>query len=312
MRRTITPMAPVAMVATAAAAVAFVSGVPALSAIGAGALVLVVGAITTAARYVRWSVLVLRARAEVGDRTTLALGVLIFVVAMFAGRSPLEAAAASLAVLTVKVAAGVALPRQHVARPRLPAGSASALWLARAEIAVQATRELRPGPGLLGERFAETREAAHEALFLVRRLGAHEATVSGLLGRIDGQRLSDDLRRLESEHSPAATPEIKAEIGRAIAALNDQKAARARLVSTDETLVARMRTAALGLEGLVARLAEIVALAQGGADATAQLRINELADELDALRAGLTEADSLGRATVHDLHPLETAMEVGR
>lgn len=302
----------VAAVAVGAGAVALLAGVPAVTAAVAAASVMAVWLLTFAAGYVRWSVLLLRTRAELADRTSLPLAALSFVVVLFAGRSPLEAAAAALAVLTVKVGVAVALPREHVARPRLPAGSASGFWLRRAEIAVAATRELRPGPGPLAERFAATREAANEALFLVRRLGTHEATVSGLIARIDGERLAEDVRRLEGERTLAISPEIKAEIGRALVALNDQRTARARLVSTDETLVARMRTAALGLEGLVARLAEIVALAQGGADATAQLRINELADELDALRAGLSEADSLGRAAVHDMHPIDTAMEVGR
>lgn len=307
----VTTIGPVLLVALAAVAIVIAAGAPAASAVASGAGILAVWLLTSAARYVRWSVLVFHARAELGDRAAVPLAVLSFVAILFAGRSPLEAAAAALAILTLKVAAGVALPR-HVPRPRLPAGSASALWLTRAEIAVEATRQLRPGPGPLAEKFAATREAAHEALLLVRRLGAHEATVSGLLRRIDAERLAEDVWRLETERTAATSQEIKTEIGRALVSLNDQRTARARLVSTDETLVARMRTAALGLEGLVARLAEIVALAQGGADATAQLRISELSDELDALRAGLSEADSLGRATVHDLHPIDTAMEVGR
>ena len=71
-----------------------------------------------------------------------------------------------------------------------------------------------------------------------------------------------------------------------------------------------MRTAALGLEGLVARLSEIAVLAHGGAEATANARVAELADELDALRAGLTEAESLGKAAVHELRTGDELTEV--
>jgi hypothetical protein len=51
----------------------------------------------------------------------------------------------------------------------------------------------------------------------------------------------------------------------------------------------------LGLEGLVARTAEVVAMsAAGGMDPT-QDRLAALADDLDGLRAGLAEAEEVSR-----------------
>jgi hypothetical protein len=57
-----------------------------------------------------------------------------------------------------------------------------------------------------------------------------------------------------------------------------------------------MESAVLGLEGLAARLAELLALhlsteVPGGATA----RIGELTDDLDGLRAGLAESEELSR-----------------
>jgi hypothetical protein len=298
------------VIAGATALAALTAGFPVTTAVAAGAAVLAAWTVSVAASYVRWSVLLYRVRAQLRDRTGYLLATVVFGAILAAGRSPLEAAAAAIATLAVKVTVAAALPAPHVPRPRLAAGSDAALWLTRAEVAVEATRQFRPGRGALSERFAATREGAHETLVLVRRLAAHEAVVARMLGGIGRVGLAEEIWRLETERAQTDSPAIKEEIGRALAALGDQRAARARLKATDDTLVARMRTAAIGLEGLVARLAEIIALAEGGADATAYVRVTELADELDALRAGLSEADSLGRATVHELRPLNSEMEV--
>jgi len=71
-----------------------------------------------------------------------------------------------------------------------------------------------------------------------------------------------------------------------------------RLDSTRRELHGRMEESVLGLEGLVARLAEIVALSEASADVAS---VDDLALELDSLRSALVETEELGRRSVHAL-----------
>jgi len=306
-----TTLTSITLVAVATMILASALGVSALAALFFGTAVI---AASTAARLlprVPWSLVAWRIRGELRDPTGPALAAIIGAAVLVSGSGPALAAAAALAILTLKTGTALLL-RPSTPRPRLPAGSAAEQWLSRAERAVFAMRRIQAArESRLAERFAETRAGAEEALVLVRRLAAHESAVSQLLSEFDGPRLANELAHLEAEYRAAATTEMRAEVGRALAALRDQTAARARLSSTDKTLLARMRTAAFGLEGLVARLAEIAVLAQGSGDPTAYARVAELGDELDALRAGLTEADSIGRAVVDELTPLNL-LEVER
>jgi len=64
-------------------------------------------------------------------------------------------------------------------------------------------------------------------------------------------------------------------------------------------LLARMESGALGLERLVAQLAEILALSETATspvEGAAQLEA--LADELEGLRSGLAETEQLSRRTL--------------
>ena len=311
MARQATSWIPIALVATATAVLAGALGVGTVLAILLGALVLAFSAASALAPHVRWSLFAWRTRNELRDPTGPLLGALVGAAALAAGTGLVWALVAALAVVALKTGSAVLLPARTDPRPRLAAGSAAETWLSRAERAVFAMRRIQPArESGLAERFAETRSGAEETLVLIRRLAVHETAVSQLLAGIDDRRVRDEHSRLEAERATASSEEMREEIGRALAALHDQQAARARLASTDQTLIARMRTAAIGLEGLVARLSEIAVLAHGGAEATAHARVAELADELDALRAGLTEADALARTAVHALRPIDQKTEV--
>jgi hypothetical protein len=311
MDRPTTSWAPIALVAIATAVLANVLGVGTLAAILLGSAVLTVSAVSALAPQVRWGLVAWRIRTELRDPTGPLLGAIVGAAVLAAGIGLPWALAAALAVMSLKIASVLLLPARSDPRPKLAAGSAAETWLSRAERAVFAMRRIQPArESGLAERFAETRAGAEETLVLIRRLAVHETAVSGLLTGIDEPRVRDEHTRLEAEQATASSVEMREEIGRALVGLRDQQAARGRLSSTDQTLIARMRTAAIGLEGLVARLSEIAVLAHGGAEATAHARVAELADELDALRAGLTEADSLGKAATYDLRPSDQQTEV--
>jgi hypothetical protein len=300
---------PVAAVAVATSVVVALLGAPLVAALAIGAGIVLASSVAALTAYVRWTVFALRARAEARDPAGPLLGLLVGMAVLLATGSVPAALAAAVAVVTLKILTAAVLRPAGPPRPRLAPGSAPAVWLERAERAVEAIGRIGPGrESGLAERFSQTRDGARETLDLIRRLASHELVVSQVIAGIDPW-MADELRRLEHELADAPTPDIADEIGRAIASVRDQIAARERLVSTDRTLVARMRSAALGLEGLVARLGEIAVLAQGGASATANARVDELADELDALRAGLTEADTLARVAVHELRPTNSLTE---
>jgi hypothetical protein len=300
---------PVAIVAVATSVILEIVGLPVMAALAMGAGIVLASTIAALTAHVRWSVFALRARAEARDPAGPLLGLLVGMAVLLATGSVPAALGSAVAVMALKIVTAAVLRPAEPPRPRLAPGSAAATWLERAERAVEAIGRIGPGrESDLAERFSQTRDGARETLALIRRLASHELVVSQVIAGID-PRTAEELRRLEHERADAPTLDIDEEIGRAIGSVRDQIAARERLVATDRTLIARMRSAALGLEGLVARLGEIAVLAQGGAAATANARVDELADELDALRAGLAEADALARVAVHELRPTNSLTE---
>jgi hypothetical protein len=72
-----------------------------------------------------------------------------------------------------------------------------------------------------------------------------------------------------------------------------------RLAGARETLLARMQSAVLGLEGLVTRMAELLALhaTTDGGSLTAT-RVAELTSDLEGMRAGLAEAERVSRSAL--------------
>jgi hypothetical protein len=77
--------------------------------------------------------------------------------------------------------------------------------------------------------------------------------------------------------------------------VDEQLAVAARLADARDTLLARMQTTALGLEGLVARTAEVLALTASSGVDTSVDRLDDLTGDLDGLRAGLAEAEEVSR-----------------
>lgn len=182
--------------------------------------------------------------------------------------------------------------------PRPPRGSAAAQWLQRAEGAVQSlddmARTTHPGPA--GDAVRTTAEEAGDTLADLARLAGQVTAVERALQRVDVTGLDAEAQRLDDAVRRAPSPEMRDEMTRSAAAVHDRQAVRDRLLGARQTLLARMQAVALGLEGLEARLAEVLALTAttGGVDTTAQ-EIAELTTELDGLRAGLAETEAISR-----------------
>ncbi len=131
--------------------------------------------------------------------------------------------------------------------------------------------------------------------------------VDRLEAAIGGVRVHDVQAELASvEHNlatdRAASPEL-AEQRRAIAdGLRAQLEVYRRLAEQRQLVLARMRSAAIGLEGLAVRLGEIGALYSAqGQDTTADDDLRAVATEMDDLRVGLQEAERTLRQTLRNL-----------
>jgi len=167
-------------------------------------------------------------------------------------------------------------------------------WMQRADRAVAAFRQLartsRSEP--IGQRCMVIGEQAHTTLQLLRRVAGQSSTVGRMLQGIDGTRLKEEESRLSKELRGAESDAARHEIEISLTLIGEQVAARHRLEQGKAALVARLQSGVLALEGLVTRLAEVVALGQtaGGMDGAGD-RVAELADELEGLRAGLSELD---------------------
>jgi hypothetical protein len=207
---------------------------------------------------------------------------------------PLPAAIlVGISVLAVKVTAGVAIGRL-ASPPRVALGPAEVDWMQRADRAVSAFRQLaresRSEP--IGQRCMVIGEQARATLRLLRRVAGQSSTVGRMLQGIDEARLKEEESRLSAARRTAEGDSARREIELSLSLVREQVAARRRLELGRAALLARVQSGVLALEGLVTRLAEVVALGQtaGGMDGAGD-RVAELADELEGLRAGLSELD---------------------
>ena len=194
-----------------------------------------------------------------------------------------------VAVLGVKALSGVLVgrdPREpEVVGPRR--GSAAEHWLTRAQRAVQALDELTV-TGAATE--------AHDVLDAVARLGAQTVVVERALARVDAAGLDQEAARLAAAAASPAPAAVRAEVERSAASVRDRVAVRDRLREAHDVVLARMQSAALGLEGVAARMAEVEVLAQTtGSSDRAAAQVAVLTGEVEGLRAGLAEAEALSR-----------------
>ena len=203
-----------------------------------------------------------------------------------------------------KTLVGLAMNRDEPKRtqlpelPRPPRGSAAAQWMARAEAAVRSLQEMAgtSGAGMTGDSIRSAAEKAAQTLVEMGEVAGQVTAVERALARVDVQGLDLEAARLHDAIDRSPSADIRAENVRAAAAVRDRLDVRNRLRSARETLLARMQAVTLGLEGLGARLAEVLALGTttGDVDPSAA-QIDELTLELEGLRAGLAETEALSR-----------------
>ena len=205
-------------------------------------------------------------------------------------------------VLGVKVVTGLVVrpsrPTRASELARPPRGSYALRWLERAESAAHSLDDMAAttGDGPTGLAVRSAADQAGDTLSDLTRVAAQVTAVERALRRVEGADLEAEQARLDDAAKRAPTAEMRAEMARSAAAVSDRIEVRTRLSDARGTLLARMQATALGLEGLVARLAEVLALTNsaGGVD-TSAAQIADLSLELEGLRTGLAETEAVSK-----------------
>lgn len=245
-----------------------------------------------------------RLRRELSDPWGLLLaGVVGGVAGVLPGAGLLIGAGVAAAVYGVKVGAGAlfAGPAQEaVPAPPAPAqGSAAAFWLGRAERAVRQLEEMGRG-GASTPTDVATVHAADEAeavLTTMRRLGGQVVAITEALARAEGADLDAEASRLRQAADRFPDDESAQRSAQAVA---DRMAVRDRLRRAAAALDSRLQSSALGLEGLVARVAEVRAAAAtvGHLDPTVD-DLAALTSEVEGLRVGLADVEQVAQRALH-------------
>ena len=178
-------------------------------------------------------------------------------------------------------------------------GSPEAAWLERAESAAASIDRLRRSArsSAIAQRCGGIAIQARLTIEAIRRL-AYQAGVVSAIARsteIEELRANEGSMRLQQRELSGAQRD---ELDHTIASLIARREAAERLELTRRDLQRRIERAALGLEGVVARVAEIVALTDDRSRATP---VEELADELDVLHAALIDAEDPDRRSDYAL-----------
>ncbi len=244
---------------------------------------------------------------EARDPWTYILGAIVGGTAWAVGVPVLAAAGVGAAVLGVKAAIGSALgggrataSSRHVDLP-VADHSPEQQWLDRARRAVSSFRDLVDSvpSGIVSERSRSIGEQSDKTLEGLRRLAGQASMTRNVAAHVDVAQLAQESERLQRSVDATADPDIRAELERSLESVHEQLDIGARLQQSSATLLARMESGTLGLERLVAQLAEILALSESATspvEGAAQLEA--LADELEGLRAGLAETEQLSRRTL--------------
>jgi hypothetical protein len=215
------------------------------------------------------------------------------------GLDPVAALGIAGAVYGIKVASAGLFGRKPASRGelRVRQGSPEEAWLRRAEHAADSLRDVAGSAesGPLAERMHEVVGEATTTLGELRRLAGQTSSVTAAMYHVDLPALQREEAQLESVLA-SANIAVHPEAERSLAAVRSQLDVHRRLYDTASAMLARMQSGALGMESLVARIAELVALADaspGPNDGLAEL--DELASDLEGLRVGLAEAEAMSR-----------------
>jgi len=211
------------------------------------------------------------------------------------------------AVLATKVAVGAARnhdeppappPRPRDRLPEAPRGTIQAELATRGRTAVERMADLadRPADRWIAGEVQQACRDSQPVLESVRELAGRVTLLDSSIVATRPEALAREIQSLQDRMRLSTDADVVREQRRALAALDAQADSVDRLLRRRDTLLAQMQAAVVGLEGLAARIGELVALGPAGQDSEQAGRIvADLTTSLDAMRAGVEEARSILR-----------------
>ena len=200
--------------------------------------------------------------------------------------------------------AGVAVAtREKEPSPRearildVAAGSSEENWLRRAEGAADGFASLSESldAGPLADRVADMEPVVQDTLATLRRLAGRASATGKALSRVDLEAVTRERHRLEQSMG-SAREEVRGDLEQALTAVQAQEDVHARLSGARDKLLAQLQSGALGLDSLVARVAELTAATTDVAVDTGAVR--ELSDQLEGIRQGVLETEQATRKSL--------------
>ena len=228
--------------------------------------------------------------------------------AVLAGSAPIgipvvAGALIGIGVLSTKVLLGAVRPRSPVSapvRPRLPSpspdGSAAALLL-RARRAGSRVSDLvgSTSDPWLRDQMAQVDVEVTRVSGSLEDVAGRVTLLEESLERSEPLRLTDETARLATAFAQATDEQLRTATQATLAAVEQQRDVLRRLEDRRETMLRRMETTVTGMEGLAARMGEIVAMGASSLEHDdAGSRVSALTGDLEALSSGLDEARRLG------------------
>jgi hypothetical protein len=213
-------------------------------------------------------------------------------------------AALGVGVAVLAARAGVALVTREKEPPAREArvldvtpGSAEAGWLQRAEHAADGFVSLSDslGSGPLADRVADMEPVVRETLSTLQRLAGRASATGKALSRVDLEAVAREQRRLKAELR-SAHEDVRGDLESALNAVQAQADVHTRLSGARDKLLAQLQSGALGLDSLVARVAELTAATTDFAVDTGAVR--ELSDQLEGIRQGVLETEQATRRSL--------------
>ncbi|WP_410601685.1 hypothetical protein [Amycolatopsis sp. lyj-90] len=184
------------------------------------------------------------------------------------------------------------------ALPDVEPGSAEADWLRRAEAAAAGFESISGSldTGPLAERVADMEPVVRETVDTLRRLAGRASATGKALARVDLGAVSAEKARLTKDLKTADDDDIRGDLLQSLEAVQAQEDVHTRLSSARRKLLAQLRSGALGLDGLVARAAELSAAT--GDSLLDTTTIGELSEQLEGIRRGVVETEEATRRSL--------------
>ncbi|WIY04275.1 hypothetical protein QRX60_10670 [Amycolatopsis mongoliensis] len=198
----------------------------------------------------------------------------------------------------VAAATGEKEPQRREARVLdVAGGSAEENWLRRAESAADGFASLSESldAGPLADRVADMEPVVQETLATLERLAGRASATGKALSRVDLDAVRRERHRLEQSMG-SAREEVRGDLEQALTAVQAQEDVHARLSGARDKLLAQLQSGALGLDSLVARVAELTAATTDVAVDTGAVR--ELSDQLEGIRQGVLETEQATRKSL--------------